>query len=185
MPTMDALEQVVATILRHDGYWVWPSYKVSLDKATKRRMGKPSTPRWEIDVLAYKGGTNELLAIECKAYLDSPGVHWTPALGFRDSNRYKLFTDASVRDEVLAALKDQVVQSGACAKSVIPTLVLAAGKITSATRKAQPELDATFARNGWRFFPPEYIRERIVRLAASGYHNDVTTYAAKLLLAGG
>ena len=63
---MDSFELVVASILEREGYWVRASYKVELTKEEKRSIGKPSAPRWEIDVLAYKASTNELLVVECK-----------------------------------------------------------------------------------------------------------------------
>jgi hypothetical protein len=71
---MDAFEQVVAGLLFREGYWVTQGYKVELTKEEKRLIGKPCSPRWEIDLLAYKGSTKELLAVECKSYLDSVGV---------------------------------------------------------------------------------------------------------------
>ena len=45
-----------------------------MTKAQKREVGRPSTPRWEIDLVAYKAAKNELLAVECKSFLDSTGV---------------------------------------------------------------------------------------------------------------
>lgn len=72
--TMDAFEAVVAMLLRREGYWVIPSFKVDLTKDEKRAIKRHSSPRWEIDLAAYKGATNELIAIECKSFLDSIGV---------------------------------------------------------------------------------------------------------------
>jgi hypothetical protein len=50
-PAMDAFEQVVAEILWTNGHWTQTSYKVSLTKEEKRRIGRASSPRWDIDVL--------------------------------------------------------------------------------------------------------------------------------------
>lgn len=72
---MDAFEQLVADIFWSEGYWVRTSVKVELIREGKIRIGKHSTPRWEIDLIAYRATTNELLALECKSYLDSGGVH--------------------------------------------------------------------------------------------------------------
>jgi len=68
---MDSFEQVVATILGRNGYWVRTSVKVALTPDEKREIGRPSAPRWELDVVAYSGSRNELLVVECKSYLDS------------------------------------------------------------------------------------------------------------------
>jgi Holliday junction resolvase len=37
-------------------------------------IGRPSSPRWDIDIIAYKGAINEVLVVECKSYLDSRSV---------------------------------------------------------------------------------------------------------------
>src|SRR6185295_1642542 len=98
--TMDSFESLVATLLRRDGYWIWPSFKVELTKEEKRAIGKHSSPRWEVDLVAYKGATNEVLAIECKSYLDSGGVLFRKGC-FDPPHRYKLFCDAKLRQVVL------------------------------------------------------------------------------------
>ena len=71
---MDAFETVVASILQRQGYWTLTSVKVELTKAEKVKIGRHSSPRWELDVVAYRGKGNEVLAVECKSFLDSPGV---------------------------------------------------------------------------------------------------------------
>lgn len=48
---MDAFESVVATILEREGFWVRTSFKVRLTKDDKHAINRPSSPRWEIDVL--------------------------------------------------------------------------------------------------------------------------------------
>ncbi len=62
---MDAFESIIATILECDGWWVHRSFKVELTKAEKRKAGRPSMPRHELDILAYKAKKNELRVIEC------------------------------------------------------------------------------------------------------------------------
>ena len=71
---MDAFEALISMLLRHEGYWTTPSFKVELTKREKAKIEKVSSPRWEVDLVAYKGSTNEVLAIECKSFLDSTGV---------------------------------------------------------------------------------------------------------------
>lgn len=72
---MDAFEELVAEVLRADGYWVHQGYKIDFSTADKRALGNPSMPRPEIDLVAYKPGTGDLLSLECKSYFDSGGVH--------------------------------------------------------------------------------------------------------------
>src|SRR3954452_24496400 len=71
---MDAFEQIAARLFEVQGYWTRIGYAVELTKEQKVAVGQPSLPRPQLDVIAYKPTTNELLVIECKSYLDSPGV---------------------------------------------------------------------------------------------------------------
>ena len=63
---MDAFEQLVSEILWMDGYWVRTSVKVELTKKEKKAIGRPSSPRWELDIVAYSGRDNLLRVVECK-----------------------------------------------------------------------------------------------------------------------
>jgi hypothetical protein len=51
---MDSFETLVGSLLEKDGYWVRTAMKVDLTKEEKRKIGRPSTPRWELDLVAYK-----------------------------------------------------------------------------------------------------------------------------------
>src|SRR5689334_13879527 len=103
-------------MLSQQGYWVWPSYKVSLTRAEKERIGRRSSPRWEIDLVAYKGATNEVLVVECKSFLDSRGITLAAltAPDIRFATRFKLFHDVVLRSVVLRRLARQLVTIGAC-----------------------------------------------------------------------
>jgi len=125
---MDAFESLISMLLRHDGYWTIPSFKVELTKEEKRQIGRFSSPRWEVDLIAYKGSTNEILAIECKSFLDSRGVVFQNG-AFSPPKRYKMFVDATLRKVVLKRLAEQLVETGACAPKPSVTLCLAMGKI--------------------------------------------------------
>ncbi len=181
---MNAFESLVAMLLERDGYWVKSSFKVELTKEEKRRIGRPSSPRWELDLVAYKGIGNELLVVECKSYLDSPGVRFRGFDGTDEKHtaRYKLFNDSVLRETVLRRLESQLVESGACAQSPNVYLCLAAGKI--ATDEDRERLKEHFTDNGWRLFDDEWLRERLLSLSQSGYENEVAAIVAKLLLRG-
>ena len=92
---MDAFEQVVSEILWREGFWVRTSVKVELTKDEKRQIGRPSSPRWELDIVAYCGRDNLLRVVECKSYLDSPGVghDWLDGANVKAAGRFKLFSD--------------------------------------------------------------------------------------------
>ncbi len=53
-------------------------------------------PRPEIDVVAWKPSTNQLLIIECKSYLDSTGVRVEHLHG-RKNDKFKLFNRGALR----------------------------------------------------------------------------------------
>src|ERR1700760_2918859 len=107
---MDAFEQVVSEILWMTGYWVRTSVKVYLSKEEKVRIGRPSSPRWELDIVGYSGRDNILRVVECKSYLDSRGVVFRAFDGSdaKSAERYKLFSDDNFRAVVFNRLRIQL-----------------------------------------------------------------------------
>jgi hypothetical protein len=176
---MDAFESLISMLLRHSGYWTIPSFKVELTKAEKREIGRFSSPRWEIDLVAYKGATNEVLAVECKSFLDSHGVMFK-AGEFVPIKRYKMFTDPALRNIVVKRLARQLVETGACAADPHIKLCLAAGKIAGGTDVA--ELKKHFVLHNWTLFDDIWIRERLTTASQKGYENDVAFVVSKRLL---
>jgi len=179
---MDAFENVVAAILQRQGFWTLTSVKVELTKEEKRAIGRHSSPRWELDVVAYRGKDNEVRIVECKSFLDSPGVECT---AFDGSNveaqkRYKLFCEETLRKVVFARLSSQLVTAGFCPPTPKLRLCLAAGKI----RGSETWLQSHFEKKGWLLFGPEYIRTELRKLRDSGYENSVAAVVTKLLTRG-
>lgn len=177
---MDAFESVIAAILQRQGFWTLTSVKVELTKAEKRAIGRHSSPRWELDVVAYRGRENDLRVVECKSFLDSPGVECTAFDGVNSAaaSRYKLFCDAKLRQVVLHRLVLQLVSQGFCAPKPQVTLCLAAGKI----RGDEDWLRSHFEKKGWMLWGPELIRAELGKLRDIGYENSVAAVVAKLLL---
>jgi hypothetical protein len=179
---MDAFEQLVGELLWMDGYWVKNSVKVNLTKDEKKTIGRPSAPRWELDLVAYKGSTNSLCVIECKSYLDSTGVQTSALLdaSHGGADRYKLFHDEKLRDTVLARLAQQFVEQGACAEKPSTVLGLAYGKIAKSSERET--LTAHFKNKGWLLFDEVWLRSKITELSKGSYENQMSSVAAKLLL---
>ena len=179
---MDAFEQLVAEILWMDGHWVRTSVKVELTKEEKRKIGRPSSPRWELDIVAYNGRDNLLRVVECKSYLDSLGVQ---AKGFNaesdNASRYKLFNDASLREVIFQRLQLQFCEAGFCSPNPSIKLCLACGKIDERSRTA---IGRTFTEKGWELWDENWLRERLGRMAARGYENQISAVVSKLLLRG-
>jgi len=179
---LDSFETIVATIFENKGYWVKTSFKVDLTKAEKRRIGRPSSPRWDLDVVAYKGGANEILVIECKSYLDSTGVKVEGLKNGKYKERYKLFNENTLRKVVFSRLLTQLIKSGSCPKNTSVKLCLAAGKV--ATKKDREELSEHFKSKDWGFYSDEWIKHELVNLAGSRYENEVSIVTTKILTRG-
>lgn len=179
---MDAFEQLVAELLERRGYWVRHSFKVELTKDEKQKIGRHSAPRWEIDLLAYSGKRRELLAVECKSYLDSRGVSRKGFDGTdaKRTSRYKLFNDVVLRDIVLRRLGEQLRDAGAIGDGTNVRLALASAKIASA--QDRDWLRAHFKARDWLLFDDESLRGDLVKVADGGYENQVAAVAAKILL---
>jgi hypothetical protein len=181
---MDAFEQLVSEILWMEGYWVRTSVKVQLTKEEKRQIGRPSAPRWELDIVAYSGRDNVLKVVECKSYLDSKGVALRGFDGSdaKSADRFKLFADDQLREVVLNRLKLQLAEIGACRETAETQLCLACGRIASDADRAG--LHKHFAEKGWKLWDEPWLRERLKRMSDSGYENQVSAVVAKLLLRG-
>jgi len=177
---MDAFEQLAADIFWNEGYWVRTGVKVELTREEKIRIGRHSAPRWEIDLIAYRATNNELLALECKSYLDSGGVHGAHFLpGSKYAHRYKLFHDPVLRETVLGRLRLQCVDRGLCPADVTVRLGLIHGHATTHNAGL---LDDIFGQGGWLLFGPEWLREHLSRMSAGSYENSTAAVVAKLLL---
>jgi|WetSurMetagenome_2_1015567.scaffolds.fasta_scaffold08790_5 hypothetical protein len=175
---MQAFEALIAEILESEGYWVRRGHKVGLIKEDKQKIGRPSSPRWEIDVLGYSAPKNLVLAVECKSYLDSPGVNLADIQGGRYAGRYKLFTESTLREVVLARLKLELVEMGLSAANPTVQLALAVGRLQS----DPAALRTYFDDRGWLLFDPDWVRERLTATADMGYTDSVAVMVAKMLL---
>ena len=177
---MDAFENLMALLLRREGYWTMTSYRVDLTKEQKQEIGRHSSPRWELDLVAYKGSTNEVLVVECKSYLDSYGVTFRNG-AFEPVDRYKLFTEPKLREVVLATVLTQLTNK-LCPRNPSVKLCLATAKIASRTDR--DGLKAHFDSNGWDLFDDKWIQKKLEDCAADGYENDVALVVTKLLMRG-
>ena len=181
---MDAFEQEVSEILWMDGYWLRKSIKVDLTKEEKVQIGRPSSPRWELDIVGYSGRDNVLRAVECKSYLDSRGVALRAFDGTdaKFAERFKLFSDDNLRTVVFGRLRKQLAECGACAPDATIKLCLACGRI--ATTADREGLHKHFAEKGWELWDEKWLRERLQLMSERGYENQVSAVVAKLLLRG-
>lgn len=91
--SMDAFEQIAARLFEVQGYWTRIGYGVELTKEQNVAVGKQPRPLPQLDVIAYKPATKELLGIKCKSFLDFPETMHARFHGEEDTTRdiYKLF----------------------------------------------------------------------------------------------
>src|SRR5205814_2912617 len=125
------------------------SIKVELTKAEKIKIGRRSSPRWELDIIGYRPRDNELRIVECKSYLDSRGVQLCAFNGKnpRFAKRFKRFCEPRTREVVFGRLEKQFLDVGAIRPKPRINLCLAAGRIASpADREA---LHKHFSEQGW------------------------------------
>jgi hypothetical protein len=179
---MDSFEQVIASILERNGFWTRTSVKVDLTPEDKQAIGRTSSPRWELDVVAYQGRKNLLRVIECKSYLDSYGVRAATFAGKnqKDETHYKLFFDDNLRKVVLERLVAQLVKQGFCRANPKVKFGLAAGKVYGEI----PGLQRHFDERDWLLWTPQKISSELKALKDSKYENSVAAVVAKLILRG-
>ena len=178
---MEYFEAIVKTLLEHEGYWVRQSFKVNLTKQEKKQIGKPSIPRPEIDLLAFKAKSQEVLVLEAKSYLDSPGVRLADIQEeFQiQEGRYKMFTCTNYRNVVLNRLMQDLKDLGMVGDEIKIKLGLVAGHIYQGRSE---EIRNYFTSKGWFFWSPGDIRDKVNALAAKGYENEPAIITAKILM---
>lgn len=177
---MDAFEELAAEVLRAAGYWVHQGYKINLSTADKRALGNPSMPRPEIDLVAYKAGTGELLSLECKSYFDSGGVHARDLLPEgRNAQRYKMFINQALREMVLTRLVEQLKASGSVVGEPVASLGMIYGFATTTNTAI---LTQHFEQQGWRLYGPDWLKRHLQKMALRSYDNQIASVVAKLLL---
>ena len=178
---MNAFEQIVAGLFRTEGYWTITGYRVNLTKQEKKEAGKPSLPRPKLDILAYKGITNELVWIECKSYLDSTGVRYSSFINENDPGfqRYKVYNDTLYRKVISKALIEQTVLVGLTRSHPILSYCLVAGKVYS--EKDRENLREHFSNNGWLFYDNLWLKEKLKNAADSQYEDDTAMIVAKII----
>jgi hypothetical protein len=178
---MDNFEGIIRTLLEADHFWVQSSFKVELTLEEKRHIGKHSMPRPELDLLALNFEENEVLVVEAKSFLDSPGVRVEDLEQKRDTpeGRYKLFTSERYRTTVFKRLLLQLCEYGMANADTKISLVLAAGNVYKDQTVALQEL---FLTRDFVLWSPSDIKDKVTALAKRGYQDDAAILTAKILL---
>jgi hypothetical protein len=175
---MDAFEQIVARVFDRDGYWIKQSFKVDLTGDEKRRIGTHSMPRPEIDLLAFRPGENLVHVIECKSYLDNPGVTVKSFQNGIAQERFKIFNDSNRRQIIFDALRRQLTKDKICSDGVNLKLGLVTGKIRQNERAA---LKQFFQEKGWRLWDDEWLSDRLKKFSKDLYEDSIVDMTVKII----
>ena len=177
----DHFENLVRTLLEAEGYWVAQSFKVNVTKQEKRDIGKHSIPRPEIDLLAMNFVKNEVIAVEAKSFLDSPGVRASELIASHSipEGKYKLFTCGTYCSIVLSRLKQDLIDKSMANASTVIRLGLVVGNVYPGDvllirRHAE--------RQGWLYWSPRLLKRKLRSQARRGYENDPAIITTKILL---
>lgn len=175
---MDAFENIIAELFFRRGFWVRNSVRVNLTQDDKRAIGRPTSPRWEIDVVTYKPAINTIEIIECKSYLDSSGVNSDFITGIgQQSDKFKLFSDPILRNIVFNRLAIQFLENEMCMPDPKIILSLACGKIQPNARQAIVD---HFRINQWNLYDDKWLKNELISLSSDKYENNILTVAAKI-----
>lgn len=177
---MDYFENIIFKILENENKWVRQNVKVNLTVEEKRKTGKPSIPRPDLDLVAYNIKTNTLEIWEVKSYLDSPGVKYSElnVVNEKTKGRYKILTTPSYRKIVANRLINDWFEEGLIQENPSVKFGLAAGKIYS---KDEEDIRNLFNKNDWLLKSPKDIYNSIRTLEKMKYENNPYTIAAKII----
>ena len=177
---MDYFENLVKTLFEEEFCWVAQSVKVNLTKEEKKKTGKHTIPRPEIDLLVFDLAKNRIILMEVKSYLDSNGVGYEQLIKEYETTQgtYKLFTCENYRNIVFRRLRNDLIQRGHINNDTTLTLGLAAGNVH---KNEDEKIRTFFKRKGWLFWSPSDIKERVQKLAEMGYENNPYVMTAKVL----
>ncbi|MBT3921973.1 MAG: hypothetical protein HOA32_08910 [Nitrospina sp.] len=178
---MESFEEIVKVLFEEDNYWVRQSEKINLTKEEKKKTGKPSIPRPEIDLVALNQSENHILVLEVKSFFDSPGVRLSELdIEYnKATGKYKLFTNKNYWTIVLSRLKKDFIKQGMADKKTRFTLGLVAGNVY---QNKTEEIRKLFNEKGWFFLGPDEIKDRVLALAKKGYQNSPIFMTAKILM---
>lgn len=170
--------------MEQKGFWVRGGVNVPLTKEEKVKIGKPSAPRPEIDLIAYSLPENTLYLLEVKSYLDSNGVVINDLLVEDQAvqeGRYKLLTSENYRRVVESGLVKDLTALGLLDEKVNVKYGLIAGNVASGEAISEL-LRNVFQKKGWFYWGPKEVALMLGEFNERGYEDDEVTIAIKVIM---
>lgn len=188
---MESFEQVAKVFYEARGYVVTSNVKFPVRKQTRKATYTENQKHgYEIDLVGARAGSLVLASV--KSYLGSTGVHPQGFKGLADEakathfNRYTLFNDAEVREQVVARAAEQY---GYPVEQV--ALALCVGKFAykdgSGEAKVRQHLSSMVVGAGpVQVYNLDEIVEGVLEASKSStYHDDPVIMMVKALIASG
>jgi len=159
---MNAFEQIAAHFFEVQGYWTRVGTKSMFQrKRSENSETEYATPRSRL--AGFQPGSNQLLVMECKSWLDSTGVRVANFGEDPVHNKHmKLFNRDGLRELLTSKLLAQLRQEG-----LLPTTDpsirygLVAGKIKAGN---EPKIREIFDAKDWLLVTPSDFGQRLEKV---------------------
>ncbi len=179
---MNAFEHIVELYLQEKNYWTRHSVKVELTKADRAKLKLPTTPRAEIDLVAYNPVSDVLVLIEVKSYFDNPGLTIGELNGTdkNNANRCKLLNNKLFQKVVTDRLVEDFLNRKLIKKSTEIKYALAVGKVQQKSLTAVKAYLTKNKKKKYLYFDPSDIKQTIKNLAEKGWEDNIIIVTAKI-----
>lgn len=176
---MNQFEEISRYLLEAEGFWVQTGIKVEITPEQKRFLGKPTMPRPEVDIVAYKRSEDTLYLIEAKTYLNSKGVVYDNIVK-RDFtwDKYKILTYSDFQDIVGGELKADLIKKGLIHSKTKVRYGLIAAKLY---KPKENDFYGLAKERNWFFWGPDEVKSRLSRLINLGYEDNPYSIVAKII----
>jgi len=181
---MDALEQIVLTILKHQGYLTLHSYPIDNNKLEPEMIRRKKDKLTRISIVGFHIQKRELILCEVKAFFDSRG--YTMKLFSDSEDRFRKNVPLFFNEAFYRRIQEILVEElGLIPEKLNVKRLLCFGNIQIGRRDSYQEYKEAFAKAfaGQRveFWGPLELYEEFRKLSRVREENDVVVYCAKLL----
>lgn len=176
---MNHFKELCKYLLERENYGVRTNVKVNITKKEKASFGKPTSPRPEIDIVAYRATENALLILKVKSFLNSSGVH-IEQVRQKDPkyDGYNILTGMKYQKVVSQRLIYGFIRDGLIKPNPKVQFGLIAGKIS---KNQFNEFYELAKERDWFFWGPKELKERVIALQGLAYEDNPFVVTSKVL----